>query len=181
MADASAPVNDESVAVTGHLSPKPAAMTAGPLVVESGVASTEDAECHPAGPDAGSSEGNTHQLLRLPSERVYSLVCSWKGQKHEVEVNETDTVGDLKATLYSLTDVPPQRMKLIGLTKKLPGDEVEIASLGLSSGILTKFMMVRTGGHILCSLCESVSNQYLLDPTDRHAGRAGAQGTSRPR
>lgn len=40
--------------------------------------------------------------------------------------------GDLKAILFSLTGVPPDRMKLVGLIKgKLPGDEEEVIKLGL--------------------------------------------------
>lgn len=81
--------------------------------------------------------------LALPSEAVYALVCSWKGQKLDVTVVESDTVGDLKATLWSLTSVPPHRQKLVGLVKgKLPGDEAEVVSLGLGGGAPKQFMMV---------------------------------------
>lgn len=85
--------------------------------------------------------------LALPSEVIYALVCSWKGQKLDVTVVESDTVGDLKATLWSLTSVPPQRQKLVGLVKgKLPGDEAEVVSLGLGGGAPKQFMMVSWAG-----------------------------------
>ena len=82
--------------------------------------------------------------LSLPSEAIYALICSWKGQKLDVTVVESDTVGDLKATLWSLTSVPPSRQKLVGLVKgKLPGDEAEVVSLGLgTTGAPKQFMMV---------------------------------------
>lgn len=45
---------------------------------------------------------------------------------------DDDAQGDLKAILFSLTGVPPERMKLVGLIKgKLPGDDQEIVKLGL--------------------------------------------------
>jgi hypothetical protein len=59
-------------------------------------------------------------------------------------------VGDLKQLLWSLTTVPPDRQKLVGLVKgKLPGDEEEVIKLGLgdgTSGKSTQFMM-------MCVLC----------------------------
>ncbi|KAK4054948.1 hypothetical protein OIV83_000872 [Microbotryomycetes sp. JL201] len=82
----------------------------------------------------------------LPDEIVYILTCSWRGQQLPVQVVETDCLGDVKASLWSLTGVAPDRQKLIGLVKgKLPGDEVEVKSLGLSpDGPARKFMMVGT-------------------------------------
>ncbi|GAA5997955.1 hypothetical protein JCM5350_007916 [Sporobolomyces pararoseus] len=72
--------------------------------------------------------------LDLPQEAVYSLVMKWRGTNYDLSVAESDTVGDLKAILFSLTGVPPDRMKLVGLIKgKLPGDEEEVVKLGLST------------------------------------------------
>lgn len=100
----------------------------------------------------------------LPSEAVYVLVCSWKGKKLDVTVVESDTVGDLKGVLFSLTEVPPARQKIVGLVKgKLPGDEAEVVSLGLvqPGGGPKQFMMVsrracraraRSGAHALLAL-----------------------------
>jgi ubiquitin-like domain-containing CTD phosphatase 1 len=94
--------------------------------------------------------------------------------QYEVSVVESDTVGDLKTLLWSLTSVPPERQKvrigrgsqrrrrantrlvtqILGLVKgKLPGDEAEVMSLGLLQGgtKAKEFMMVRVerGGHLL--------------------------------
>jgi ubiquitin-like domain-containing CTD phosphatase 1 len=61
-----------------------------------------------------------------------------------VKVPQLDTIGDLKSLLWTLTSVPPERMKLLGLVKgKLPGDEQEMGSLGLGGAGGDKgFMMV---------------------------------------
>lgn len=45
-----------------------------------------------------------------------------------------DSVSDLKAVLFSLTDVPPARQKIMGLAKgKLPLDETTIGHISLPS------------------------------------------------
>ncbi|GAA5922874.1 uncharacterized protein JCM15063_003454 [Sporobolomyces koalae] len=82
----------------------------------------------------------------LPEEEVYALVMKWRGTPHELQVAASDTVGDLKAILFSLTGVPPDRMKLVGLLKgKLPGDEEEVVNLGLgTAGKKKEFMMIGT-------------------------------------
>ncbi|GAA5857203.1 hypothetical protein JCM8547_009368 [Rhodosporidiobolus lusitaniae] len=87
-----------------------------------------------------------HLPVELPVEVQYSLVMSFKGKKQDVLVAESDTVGDLKQLLWSLTSVPPERQKLVGLVKgKLPGDEEEVVKLGLGDGKKTKeFMMIGT-------------------------------------
>lgn len=80
----------------------------------------------------------------LPAELLYPLVCGWAGKKYELTLVQSDLILDLKAALWSLTNVPVERQKIVGLVKgKLPGDEVEVVSLGLSAGGAPKqFMMV---------------------------------------
>jgi ubiquitin-like domain-containing CTD phosphatase 1 len=95
----------------------------------------------------------------------------WRGTNYEISIAESDTVvstrslfnpesslnkpisqlnqGDLKAILFSLTGVPPDRMKLVGLIKgKLPGDNEEVVKLGLGGPTTTtkkkEFMMIGT-------------------------------------
>lgn len=52
----------------------------------------------------------------------------------------------MKAVLFSLTNVPPERQKIVGLTMgKLPGDEQAVVKLGLGQGASSKpkeFMMM---------------------------------------
>ncbi|CEQ38907.1 SPOSA6832_00398, partial [Sporobolomyces salmonicolor] len=79
----------------------------------------------------------------LPQELVYAVTCKWKGAGYELKIAEHDT-----AVLWSLTGVPPERMKLVGLVKgKLPGDEEEVVKLGLGDtapGKRKEFMMIGT-------------------------------------
>ncbi|GAA5869654.1 hypothetical protein JCM1840_000546 [Sporobolomyces johnsonii] len=90
----------------------------------------------------------SHLDPELPQELVYAVTCKWKGASYELKIAEHDTVGDLKAVLWSLTGVPPERMKLVGLVKgKLPGDEEEVVKLGLGDaapGKRKEFMMIGT-------------------------------------
>ncbi|KAH8917436.1 ubiquitin family proteint [Atractiella rhizophila] len=62
-------------------------------------------------------------------EEFYELPISWKGTKFTASVCSTDTVGDLKAIIFSLTNVPIERQKILGLVKgALPSDEVALSS-----------------------------------------------------
>ena len=74
------------------------------------------------------------------SERWIHLFFTWSGKAFELDIAESDRcvtashyphlcltfcrVDDLKALLQSLTDVPPERQKILGLVKgKLPPDD----------------------------------------------------------
>ncbi|GAA6058687.1 hypothetical protein JCM10212_003375 [Sporobolomyces blumeae] len=85
---------------------------------------------------------------KLPQELVYSLVMKWRGKPYELSVAQSDTVGDLKQILWSLTGVPPDRQKLAGLVRgKLPQDEEEVVKLGLGTvptGKPKEFMLIGT-------------------------------------
>ncbi|GAA5984063.1 hypothetical protein JCM11641_005585 [Rhodosporidiobolus odoratus] len=88
-----------------------------------------------------------HLPADLPQELEYELVMAWRGEKRVVKIKEMDTVGDLKQLLWSLTTVPPERQKIVGLVRgKLPGDEEEVVKLGLGDTSLKKkeFMMIGT-------------------------------------
>jgi ubiquitin-like domain-containing CTD phosphatase 1 len=80
------------------------------------------------------------------SERWINLLFSWSGKPFALDIAESDRydvwvaaidicglliapfrVFDLKAALFSLTNVPPERQKILGLVKgKLPPDEVRV-------------------------------------------------------
>ncbi|OBZ69263.1 Ubiquitin-like domain-containing CTD phosphatase 1 [Grifola frondosa] len=87
--------------------------------------------------------------VELESERWIHLQFTWSGKPFTLDVAESDRVYDLKATLLSLTDVPPERQKILGLVKgKLPPDEERIGDLKLVNG--KKFTLVGTPqGHEL--------------------------------
>ncbi|KAH9832936.1 HAD subfamily IIID h [Rhodofomes roseus] len=76
-------------------------------------------------------------------EKWIHLSFTWSGKPFGLDIAESDRVDDLKALLQSLTDVPPERQKILGLVKgKLPPDEETIGNLKLTSG--KKFSLVGT-------------------------------------
>ncbi|KAF8623572.1 hypothetical protein AX15_006340 [Amanita polypyramis BW_CC] len=76
-------------------------------------------------------------------ERWITLQFAWGGKPFSLDVAESDRVFDLKAALQSLTDVPLERQKILGLVKgKLPPDQARITDLHLSNG--KKFTLVGT-------------------------------------
>ncbi|KAH9950185.1 HAD subfamily IIID h [Amylocystis lapponica] len=79
----------------------------------------------------------------VDAERWIHLLFTWAGKPFMLDVAESDRVYDLKACLQSLTDVPPERQKILGLVKgKLPPDEERIGNLQLANG--KKFTLVGT-------------------------------------
>ncbi|KAI0032824.1 HAD-like domain-containing protein [Vararia minispora EC-137] len=71
------------------------------------------------------------------------LVFTWSGKLFTLDIAESDRVHDLKAVLFSLTNVPPERQKILGLVKgKLPPEDARIGDLNLVSG--KKFNLVGT-------------------------------------
>ncbi|KAH8117067.1 HAD IIID h [Phellopilus nigrolimitatus] len=83
-----------------------------------------------------------------PPEVWIKLKFTWCGKVLELDIAESDRedlyrVYDLKSLLFSVTNVPPDRQKILGLVKgKLPPDEETIASLKLING--KKFSFVGT-------------------------------------
>lgn len=71
------------------------------------------------------------------------LSFTWGGKPFTLKIAESDRVFDLKAQLESLTRVPPERQKILGLVKgKLPPEQERIGNLKLTSG--KKFTLVGT-------------------------------------
>ncbi|KAI0636660.1 HAD subfamily IIID h [Trametes polyzona] len=76
-------------------------------------------------------------------ERWIHLQFTWSGKPFTLDIEESDRVYDLKAALMSLTNVPPERQKILGLVKgKLPTDDERIGDLKLLTG--KKFTLVGT-------------------------------------
>ncbi|PWN45262.1 hypothetical protein IE81DRAFT_320445 [Ceraceosorus guamensis] len=66
---------------------------------------------------------------------------------HNVRLAEDDSVLELKMMIFSLTDVPPERQKLLGLTRgKLPIDEAPLSSLAIPPGSLKAKQAVNLDG-----------------------------------
>ncbi|OSX65602.1 hypothetical protein POSPLADRAFT_1073590 [Postia placenta MAD-698-R-SB12] len=86
---------------------------------------------------------STPSLEEPEAERWIHLQFTWSGKQFKLDIAESDRVFDLKAMLQSLTDVPPERQKILGLVKgKLPPDEERLGDLKLVSG--KKFTLVGT-------------------------------------
>ncbi|KAJ7085681.1 HAD subfamily IIID h [Mycena belliarum] len=77
-------------------------------------------------------------------ERWIDLQFTWTGKPFTLSIAESDRVFDFKAALHKLTRVPPERQKILGLTKgnKLPPDQGRIADLRLVTG--KKFTLIGT-------------------------------------
>ncbi|CAE6364645.1 unnamed protein product [Rhizoctonia solani] len=77
-------------------------------------------------------------------EDVYiTLKFTWSSKEYTVSIAESDCVLDLKDKLFSVTRVPNERQKILGLVKgKLPDDSVRIAQLKFSPS--KKFTLVGT-------------------------------------
>ncbi|KAJ7864822.1 HAD-like domain-containing protein [Mycena olivaceomarginata] len=75
-------------------------------------------------------------------ERWIDLQFTWAGKPFTLSIAESDRVYDFKAALHKLTKVPPERQKILGLTKgnKLPPDQERIAELRLAK----KFTLIGT-------------------------------------
>ncbi|KAF8844427.1 HAD IIID h [Paxillus ammoniavirescens] len=72
-----------------------------------------------------------------------SLSFTWAGKSFDLELAASDRVFDLKACLMSLTSVPPERQKILGLVKgKLPPDQARISDLKINAG--RKFTLIGT-------------------------------------
>ncbi|KAF9227726.1 HAD subfamily IIID h [Gyrodon lividus] len=77
------------------------------------------------------------------TETWISLSFAWAGKSFDLELAESDRVFDLKACLMSLTNVPPERQKILGLVKgRLPPDQERISDLKITAG--RKFTLIGT-------------------------------------
>ncbi|KAF9013944.1 HAD-like domain-containing protein [Cyathus striatus] len=100
-----------------------------------------------AEPSASSTKTEVARLSEFEldnmHERWTELHFTWAGKAFKLSVPDSDRVFDLKAAVRDLTNVPPERQKILGLVKgKLPPDQILIADLNLASG--KKFTVVGT-------------------------------------
>jgi len=72
-----------------------------------------------------------------------SLKFTHSGKELSLSIERSDRVFDLKGALFELTNVPPERQKILGLVKgKLPPDDVRVEDLKLAPG--KKFTLIGT-------------------------------------
>ncbi|KAI0053906.1 HAD-superfamily subfamily IIID h [Auriscalpium vulgare] len=97
---------------------------------------------------AGSATVSTQSITTtapddLESERWIKLAFTWSSKPFTLDIAESDRVFDLKGMLFSLTNVPPERQKILGLVKgRLPPDDERVGELKLITG--KKFILVGT-------------------------------------
>jgi hypothetical protein len=60
--------------------------------------------------------------------RIIELIAKWAGKEFPMKLEKNQTLEDLKAQLYSLTNVAPKRQKIMGLYKGKPEDSVSFPS-----------------------------------------------------
>ncbi|KAF9482815.1 HAD-superfamily subfamily IIID h [Pholiota conissans] len=92
-----------------------------------------------SGPSINSSEE--------PVEKWSELQFSWAGKTYKISVPDSDRLYDFKAALRTVTKVPNDRQKILGLVKgKLPSDDTRInlcrSDLRLVTG--KKFILIGT-------------------------------------
>ncbi|KAI9446705.1 HAD subfamily IIID h [Lactarius indigo] len=88
-------------------------------------------------------QGNVSDDCADVVEKWLALSFTWSGKSFPLDIADSDRIFDLKVVLFSMTDVPPERQKILGLVKgRLPPDDERIGNLGLVSG--KKFTLVGT-------------------------------------
>lgn len=66
----------------------------------------------------------------VSSAPVVGFSIKYQGTLLSARLAEDETVGDLKAILFSMTDVPPESQKLLGMVKgKQPSDDTQLGSV----------------------------------------------------
>ncbi|KAJ7766784.1 HAD-like domain-containing protein [Mycena metata] len=94
--------------------------------------------------DIQASSSTTEVTENGTPERWIDLQFTWAGKPFTMSIADSDRVFDFKAALHNLTKVPPERQKILGLTKgnKLPPDQGRVADLRLTTG--KKFTLIGT-------------------------------------
>lgn len=124
--------------------------------------------------DVESAEGNRG----LPAEEIAISPTATMDEEHycftakygkvhvEVRLCISDTVQDLKAILFSMTDVPPERQKILGLAKgKLPIDSTSLGEIVYPPASLRDSPHPATGEkRITINLIGTPLDQTFKDP-----------------
>ncbi|KGB74938.2 HAD hydrolase family IIID [Cryptococcus deuterogattii R265] len=98
--------------------------------------------------DDGSLEVSAVPLAEEVDEEWWDLKMQWGGKVYDIRVGGNDMVYDFRERIASLTSVPPDAQKLIGLSSAVKGklnashDAMRFAHLGVKNG--GKFVLVGT-------------------------------------
>ncbi|KAB5596234.1 Cysteine desulfurase NFS1 [Ceratobasidium theobromae] len=90
------------------------------------------------------SDSSAEMLAAATAAEVWiTLKFTWSSKEYTVTIAESDRVLDLKEKLFTLTRVPNERQKILGLVKgKLPDDSVRVADMKFAP--TKKFTLVGT-------------------------------------
>ncbi|TXT15870.1 hypothetical protein VHUM_00373 [Vanrija humicola] len=83
------------------------------------------------------------------AEEWYELQFKWSGKSFDLRVSSSDLVYDLRAQIATLTSVPPDAQKILGLVRGKLGGDVDgtrIGTLGVKPN--AKFTLVGTPEHL---------------------------------
>ncbi len=97
-----------------------------------------------------------------------TVVVKHQGKKYEVELDPTATGEDFKLQLYSLTNVEPERQKILVKGGQLK-DDTDLSKLGVKPGHVFMMMGTPSGGNVIEKPKEKI--RFLEDMTEAEAAQ----------
>lgn len=128
------------------------------------------------------AEASTTAATAMADEEHYCFTARYAKTQLEVRLAISDCVQDLKAILFSMTDVPPERQKILGLVRgKLPDDDTPLGQLTFLPASLRDSPHPVTGEkRITISLVGTPLDQTFKDPEVEQAKATKADGSGGP-
>lgn len=84
----------------------------------------------PADKEGKDTDEAAEAPMDVPSAPMIGFSIKYQGSMLSARLPEDETVGDLKAILFSMTDVPPESQKLLGMVKcKQPSDDTPLGTI----------------------------------------------------
>ncbi|PLW52373.1 hypothetical protein PCANC_01678 [Puccinia coronata f. sp. avenae] len=124
-------------------------------------------------------EGSTREQSEgedSPSEAL-ELTFSWRDSNFNVALDGMVTIKDLKVVIYSVTAVPPERQKILGLVLgQIPADDVLLSTLQFKIKKGVHFKLLGTPeDESLSNTRPEGSSSSTLDQSDSHSIRKARQ------
>ncbi|SNX86235.1 uncharacterized protein MEPE_04944 [Melanopsichium pennsylvanicum] len=124
--------------------------------------------------------GNASEVKSTP---MVGFSVKYQGSVLSVRLAEDETVADLKAILFSMTDVPPESQKLLGMVKgKQPSDDIQLGTIPYAPAALrarpaTKSQVTTVDTAVAADQACKITVQFTLLGTPE-AGRFKDQAAS---
>lgn len=101
------------------------------------------------------------------------VVVKHQGKKYEVELDTTGSAEEFKGLMYSLTEVEPERQKIIIGGKQLK-DDTDLSKLKVKAGAVVTMMGTPSGGGAVSTLEKPKETiKFMEDMTDREIAKKG--------